>query len=96
VQWHHFPQAFELAGGNGVFKADDGESGVDVNISSTCGDKTTYEMVRGQVEPQIQGWESLATRERHPRWALGVVCEAETATFTARFTLGGPAHAPEG
>jgi hypothetical protein len=87
VQWHHFPRAFELSGGNGVFKADDGELGVDVNVTSTCGDKTAYEMVKGRVEPQIQGWDSLVSRERHPRWALGVVCEAKTATFTARFTL---------
>jgi hypothetical protein len=96
VQWHHFPRGFELTGGNGAFQANDGELGVDVNITSTCKDKTTYEMVRGQVEPQIQGWESLAARERHPRWALGVVCEAETATFTARFTLRDAGPAPAG
>lgn len=44
-------------------------------------------MIKGQSTPRIQGWASLADRERHPRWALGVGCEAETATFTTRFTL---------
>jgi hypothetical protein len=87
VQWHHFPRAFELTGGGGLFTADDGELRIDVNVTSTCGEKTTYDVVKGQLEPQIQGWESLATRERHPRWALGVACEAQTASFTARFTL---------
>jgi hypothetical protein len=96
VQWHHFPRAFELTGGQGTFRADDGELAVDVSVRSTCGEKTTYEAVKGQVEPRIQGWDSLATRERQPRWALGVVCAAETATFTARFTLGAAARAPEG
>jgi hypothetical protein len=96
VQWHHFPQAFQLSGAKGTFRADDGDLAVDVSVSSTCGEKTTYEMVKGQVEPRIQGWESLLTRERQPRWALGVVCEAKTATFTARFTLGDAVPAPAG
>jgi hypothetical protein len=52
-------------------------------------------MVKGQTEPRIQGWASLANRERHPRWALGVVCEAETAEFTAHFTLGDVARKRE-
>ena len=87
VQWHHFPQAFELAGDDGIFRADDGEVVVDVSVTSTCGEETTFETVIGQVQPQIQGWASLASRERHPRWALGAACTAQEARFTARFTL---------
>jgi Heparinase II/III-like protein/Heparinase II/III N-terminus len=93
VQWHHFDRAFELSGANGRFQASDGEMSVELEVSSSCGERTTYEMVKGQTEPRIQGWASLANRERHPRWALGVVCEAETASFTARFTIGEGAHA---
>jgi hypothetical protein len=88
VQWHHFPRAFELTGQAGDFRASDGNLQVEIEVSSSCGEQTTYEMVKGQTTPRLQGWASLADRERHPRWALGVVCEAETATFTATFTLG--------
>jgi hypothetical protein len=88
VQWHHFPREFELTGKAGRFQADDGELVVDINVSSSCGDRTTYETIKGQTKPRIQGWASSADREHHPRWALGVVCEAETASFSAVFTLG--------
>jgi hypothetical protein len=44
-------------------------------------------MIKGQTEPRIQGWASVANRERHPRWVLGVVCEGEVATFGTRFDL---------
>jgi hypothetical protein len=92
VQWHHFARAFDLSGGQGRFEASDGAVSVELEVSSSCGARTTYELVRGQTEPRIQGWASLANRERHPRWALGVVCEAETAEFTAHFTLGAVAR----
>ena len=92
VQWHHFPKAFELTGGEGTFRADAGALVVEVAVSSTCGEGTTYQLVKGQVGPWIQGWASLANRERHPRWALGVVCEAENATFRADFTLQDPSQ----
>jgi Heparinase II/III-like protein/Heparinase II/III N-terminus len=96
VQWHHFDRAFELSGEKGRFHASDGEVSVALEVFSSCGERTTYEMVKGQTEPRIQGWASVANRERHPRWALGVVCEAETANFTARFALGDAAQAPDG
>ena len=96
VQWHHFERAFDLAGGQGRFRASDGEVHVDLEVSSSCGERTTYEMVKGQTEPRIQGWASVVNRKRHARWALGVVCEAEAAQFTARFTLGAAARAGEG
>jgi peptidoglycan/xylan/chitin deacetylase (PgdA/CDA1 family) len=92
VQWHHFDRAFELSGENGRFQASDGEVSVALEVSSSCGERTTYKMVRGQTEPRIQGWASVANRERHPRWTLGLVCEAEAANFTAYFTLGDAAH----
>jgi Heparinase II/III-like protein/Heparinase II/III N-terminus len=92
VQWHHFDRAFELSGENDRFHASDGEVSVALEVTSSCGERTTYEMVKGQTEPRIQGWASLANRERHARWALGVVCEAEAASFTAHFTLGDGAH----
>jgi Heparinase II/III-like protein/Heparinase II/III N-terminus len=96
VQWHHFDRVFELSGEHGRFQASDGEVSVALEVTSSCGESTTYEMVKGQTEPRIQGWASVANRERHPRWALGVVCEAETANFTAHFTLGEAARARDG
>lgn len=87
VQWHHFAREFELTGQGGRFQADHGELPVDIEVSSSCGDRTTYETIKGQTEPRIQGWASLASRERHPRWALGVACEAKTASFIADFAL---------
>ena len=93
VQWHQFDRAFALSGDQGRFQASDGEISVELEVSSSCGERTTYEMVKGQTEPRIQGWASVANRERHPRWALGVVCAAETASFTAHFTLGDAARA---
>lgn len=87
VQWHHFAGPFELTGGAGRFQASDGEVVIDVEVSSSCGERTTYETIKGRMTPRIQGWASLANRERHPRWALGVACEAEDATLTARFTV---------
>jgi hypothetical protein len=93
VQWHHLAREFELSGDAGRFRASDSSVAVQVEVSSSCGERTMYQKVKGQTEPRIQGWASLATRERHPRWALGVVCEAEEASFTARFTIGQDAHA---
>ena len=96
VQWHHLAREFELSGDAGHFQARDDEGAVDIGVASSCGERTTYEMVKGQTEPRIQGWASVAVRERHPRWALGVVCEAATARFTARFTLAEAGHARAG
>jgi len=96
VQWHHFDGAFELSGDKGRFHASDGEVSVALEVSSSCGERTTYEMVKGQTEPRIQGWASVANRERHPRWALGVMCEAEAANFTAHFALGDAPEAHDG
>jgi Heparinase II/III-like protein/Heparinase II/III N-terminus len=87
VQWHHFAHAFELSGEAGHFLASDDHTVVTVEASSSCGEATTYEMIRGQIQPRIQGWASVGDRERHPRWALGVACEAETATLTTRFAI---------
>ena len=87
VQWHHFAQAFELSGGAGRFEIDDGEMLVELTTSTSCGDGTEYMMIRGQREPRLQGWASIADRERHSRWALGIACEARNATFEARYEL---------
>jgi hypothetical protein len=87
VQWHHFAGQFDLSGQAGRFRANDGNIVVDVEVTSSCGESTTYEMIKGQTTPRVQGWASVADRERHPRWALGVACEADTATFTALFRL---------
>ena len=87
VQWHNFAAAFDLTGAAGRFEANDGELSVRVAVSSSCGNQTTYELVKGQVTPRIHGWASVANRERHPRWVLGVVCQAETARFSAHFTF---------
>lgn len=76
-----------VTGDDGAFRADDGELIVDISVTSTCGQETTFAAVKGQVEPQIQGWASLTSRERHPRWALGAACAAQEASFIARFTL---------
>ena len=96
VQWHHFDRAFALSGDQGRFQASDGEVSLELEVASSCGERTTYEMVKGQTEPRIQGWASVANRERHPRWALGVVCEAKAARFTAHFTLADGAREREG
>jgi Heparinase II/III-like protein/Heparinase II/III N-terminus len=87
VQWHHFDRAFKLSGDSGRFHASDGNMTIDVTTFSSCTEGTTYEKIKGQTEPFIQGWTSVTDRERHPRWALGVACEGETATFTALFRL---------
>ena len=91
VQWHHFARAFELSGGAESFELDDGEMIVDLTASTSCGNQTKYREIRGQVEPHIQGWASVAERERHERWALGVECNARNATLEARFKVGLPA-----
>jgi hypothetical protein len=44
-------------------------------------------MAKGQTEPRLQGWASLEDRERHARWALGVECEARSATLDTRFEI---------
>jgi Heparinase II/III-like protein len=87
IQWHHFARAFELSGDAGRFEIDDGEMLVELTTSTSCGDDAEYMMIRGQREPRLQGWASVAERERHPRWALGVACEARNATFEARYEL---------
>jgi hypothetical protein len=87
VQWHHFDSALELSGDDGLFQVSDGNITIDVRISSSCGDLATYKKIKGQTEPRIQGWASIADRERQPRWALGVECAARNATFEARFSL---------
>ena len=92
VQWHHFARAFELSGKAGRFLASDDGTVVNIEATSSCGEGTTYEMIRGQIEPRIQGWASVEDRERHPRWALGVVCEAQKASFAAHLTFGAAAH----
>jgi hypothetical protein len=88
VQWHHFAPAFELSGSAESFELDDGEMLVELTISTSCGDDTRYQKIRGQIEPHIQGWVSLAERERQERWALGVECQAQNATLEARYTVG--------
>ena len=88
VQWHHFAPAFELSGNAGSFDLDDGEMLVDLTTSTSCGDETSYRKIRGQTKPRIQGWVSLAERERDQRWALGVECLARNATLEARYKLG--------
>jgi hypothetical protein len=88
VQWHHFAPAFELSGNAGSFELDDGEMLVDLTTSTSCGDETSYRKIRGQTKPRIQGWVSLAERERDQRWALGVECLARNATLEARYKLG--------
>jgi hypothetical protein len=87
VQWHHFAREFELSGDAGSFEIDDGEMLVGLATSTSCGDETRYMKIRGQKEPRLQGWASVDDRERHPRWALGVECEARNATFEARYQL---------
>jgi hypothetical protein len=96
VQWHHFTREFDVAGEAGRFQVSDGAMSVDVAVTSSCGERTSYETIKGQTEPRIQGWASVDDRERHPRWALGVVCEAETASFAARFTLADATHERNG
>ena len=81
--WHATGKALQVS---------DGQTIVDVAVSSSCGGGTAYEMIKGQTAPRIHGWASVAHRERHARWALGVACEAKTATFTARFSLPGERH----
>ena len=92
IQWHNFAPEFDLSGVAGRFRATDGEVVVDVEVTSSCGERTTYEMIKGQTTPRIHGWASVANRERHPRWALGVVCEAQKASFAAHLTFGAAAH----
>jgi hypothetical protein len=87
VQWHHFDRAFELLGNAGRFELDDGKLLVELTTSASCGDGTKYMKIRGQREPRIQGWASVAARERHRRWALGVECKARNATIEARYVL---------
>jgi hypothetical protein len=87
IQWHHFARAFELYGDDGHFELDDGEMLVELETSTSCHDSTKYRKIKGQREPYLQGWASLEDRERHPRWALGVECEARSATFGARFAI---------
>jgi hypothetical protein len=91
VQWHHFAPAFELSGNTARFELDDGEMLVDLTTSTSCGDATRYRKIRGRSEPPIQGWVSLAARERHERWALGVECQARNATLEARYKVELPA-----
>jgi Heparinase II/III-like protein/Heparinase II/III N-terminus len=88
VQWHHFAPAFELSGRAESFELDDGEMLVDLTTSTSCGDDTIYQKIRGQSEPRVQGWVSLAERERQERWALGVECQAQNATLEARYKMG--------
>jgi hypothetical protein len=88
VQWHHFSPAFALSGGAGGFELDDGDLLVDLKAVSSCGDDTEYSLIKGQLEPQIQGWTSPEDRVLHARWALGVTCEAKNATFEAHYVLG--------
>jgi hypothetical protein len=90
VQWHHFAPTFELSGSAESFELDDGEMLVELTTSTSCGDHTTYQKIRGQIEPRIQGWVSLAARERQERWALGVECNARNATLEARYKVGLP------
>jgi Heparinase II/III-like protein len=87
VQWHHFDRAFELFGNAGRFELDDGDLLVELTTSTSCGDRTRYMKIRGQREPRIQGWASVAGRERHRRWTLGVECKARNATIEARYVL---------
>jgi Heparinase II/III-like protein/Heparinase II/III N-terminus len=87
IQWHHFTRAFELSGSDGRFELDDGELVVELEAVTSCGDRTKHWKLNGQLEPHLQGWASVADRERHARWALGVECEARTATFEARFEI---------
>jgi hypothetical protein len=87
VQWHHFDRAFELFGNAGRFELDDRELLVELTTWTSCGDRTRYMKIRGQREPRIQGWASVAGRERHRRWALGIECEARNATIEARYVL---------
>jgi hypothetical protein len=87
VQWHHFARAFELSGDAGRFEIDDGGMLVELTTSTSCADDTEYMKIRGQREPRLQGWASVADRERHPRWALGIECQARNATFEALFEL---------
>jgi hypothetical protein len=87
VQWHHFDRAFELFGNARRFELDDGESLVGLTTSTSCGARTKYMKIRGQREPRIQGWASVADRDRHRRWALGVECKARNATIEARYML---------
>jgi Heparinase II/III-like protein len=87
VQWHHFDRAFELSGDAGRFELDDGALLVELTTSTSCGEGAKYMKIRGQREPRIQGWASVAKRERHRRWALGVKCKARNATIEARYVL---------
>jgi hypothetical protein len=87
VQWHHFAPAFELSGNAASFELDDGEMLVELTTSTSCGDETRYRKIRGRSEAPIQGWVSLAARERHERWALGVECQARNATLEARYKV---------
>jgi hypothetical protein len=88
VQWHHFASAFELSGDGGRFALDDGDILIDLEASTSCGRDTKYERIKGQRRPRIQGWASTDHLERHRRWALGVECKAQNATFEARYELG--------
>jgi len=88
VQWHHFAPAFELSGNAESFELEDGEMLVDLTTSTSCGDETRYRKIRGRSERRIQGWVSLAERERHERWVLGVECHARNATLEARYEVG--------
>jgi hypothetical protein len=83
-----FARAFDLSGSAGRFELDDGEMLVELRTSTSCGGDTHYKKIRGQLEPRIQGWVSLAERERHKRWALGVECKARNATLEARYKVG--------
>jgi hypothetical protein len=87
VQWHHFTRAIELTGDDGRFEAGDGELLVDIETTTSCGNRTKHRMAKGQTEPRLQGWASLEDRERHARWALGVECEARSATLDTRFEI---------
>jgi Heparinase II/III-like protein/Heparinase II/III N-terminus len=87
VQWHHFAPAFGLSGSAQSFELDDGEMLVELTTSTSCGDETRYQKIRGQLEPRIQGWVSLAERQRDERWALGVECHARDATLEALYKV---------
>lgn len=84
-QWFHFSKDFDFSGmdkiGRAIFKS----SKIAVAVEALY--ESEIVVLKGQVEPFLQGWISYSEREISPRWSIGFKKEGEDCFFNVVFSL---------
>ena len=94
-QWFHFDPSLELhfEGNRAQIEVPSSRNVIHV-LNATTANEVEFNVVRGQEEPELQGWCSRAYRELEPSYAISYEAVARSLHMATLFVWGGPSDKP--